>query len=389
MNRLFWQRPPLSIPLNWSGFGQAVAASLSAHKFQASNHPPSSEMVACASVRTGFDLILRQLKIPAGSEVIISGVTIQHMVDIIEHHGLKPVPVDIRPDTLGPDARDIAARINSKTRMILITHLFGFRLSMDDYAAIADKHQLILIEDSAQALAGKMNGHPRTDFALFSFGAIKDYTALGGAAVICRTQFTANQLRQLEELLPWRSEFWFLKRIARYFALKCIATPPLYGLICLLIKCITRHDGESTLYQLSRGFSSGELMNQIRHRGSPGSRQFLLKRLASIDSVQWQKAMKNIRSAVMKSGLNISGPMTPDRSWWVIPVLSPNRNDLVGEFRRRGIAASPIAGSLIVVHGQDDDSLRQCHQLMSQVIFVSKDSISQRLLSLGQFGFAK
>ena len=56
---------------------------------------PADEAIVFLSVRTGWDLLLTALALPAGSEVVTSAVTIPDMVRIIEHHGLTPVPVDV------------------------------------------------------------------------------------------------------------------------------------------------------------------------------------------------------------------------------------------------------------------------------------------------------
>src|SRR5215211_8161039 len=61
---------------------------------------PPQEAILSLSVRSGLDLLLTALELPAGSEMIVSAVTIQDMVRIIEHHRLVPVPVDVNGQTL-------------------------------------------------------------------------------------------------------------------------------------------------------------------------------------------------------------------------------------------------------------------------------------------------
>ena len=53
--------------------------------------------------RSGFDLILRALRLPRGSEIIMSSVTIKDMVKIVEHYGYVPVPIDLDVNTLSCD----------------------------------------------------------------------------------------------------------------------------------------------------------------------------------------------------------------------------------------------------------------------------------------------
>ncbi|GMF56664.1 unnamed protein product [Phytophthora fragariaefolia] len=52
---------------------------------------------------TGFDLLLQTLKLPAGSEVLCSAITIPDMIYVLRYHGLVPVPVDLDPETLAVD----------------------------------------------------------------------------------------------------------------------------------------------------------------------------------------------------------------------------------------------------------------------------------------------
>lgn len=64
---------------------------------------------------TGFDLLLQTLKLPAGSEVLCSAVTIPDMIYLLRHHGLVPVPVDLDPQTLAVDVCQLRAAVTEVT----------------------------------------------------------------------------------------------------------------------------------------------------------------------------------------------------------------------------------------------------------------------------------
>jgi len=143
--------------------------------------------LVCLSVRSGFDLLLETLDWPDGSEVLISAVTIQDMVRIIEHHGLTAVPVDIDWDSLLPGVEHVRQALTPATRAIVVAHLFGSRTRLNHLAELAAERGLLLIEDCAQAYGGhEYRGDPRADASLFSFGPIKTATALGGAVMVLR-----------------------------------------------------------------------------------------------------------------------------------------------------------------------------------------------------------
>ena len=113
----------------------------------------ANDAFACLSVRTGFDLWLKALQLPPGSEVLVSAITIRDMVRIIESHGLVPVPVDLEPDDLSVDVESLERAITPRTRAILVAHLFGTRQNLDPIFEIAQRHELFVAEDCAQAFA--------------------------------------------------------------------------------------------------------------------------------------------------------------------------------------------------------------------------------------------
>lgn len=157
--------------------------------------------LACLSICSGFDLFLQAIDLPGGSEVIVSAITIPPMVQILEHHGLIPVPVDVDIDTLSVDPTELELLIGPRTRAILVAHLFGSRMDLKPIAAIAQRHGLLLMEDCAQAYAGsEYLGHPISDVVMFSFGPIKTQTALGGAVLHFRDPTLLSRMGQLHAI---------------------------------------------------------------------------------------------------------------------------------------------------------------------------------------------
>jgi perosamine synthetase len=145
------------------------------------NHPQG---FISFSVRTAFDLYLQALNITKGSEVLLGAVTIPDMIRILQKHDLIPVPVDIDCRTLQPKLSLLEKALSDKSRILLVTHLYGDCFDIQPYLEFAQKNNLFLIEDCAQAfttLDGYL-GHNEADISFCSFGSIKTQTALGGAA---------------------------------------------------------------------------------------------------------------------------------------------------------------------------------------------------------------
>jgi dTDP-4-amino-4,6-dideoxygalactose transaminase len=113
---------------------------------------PGYPVLAVFTVRTGFDLCLGALGLPAGSEILMTALTILEMANIAKRHGLVPIPLDIEDGTMAPEISTIEAAITGRTRAIVVAHLFGLRVPMGPVIELAKKHGLIVFEDCAQAL---------------------------------------------------------------------------------------------------------------------------------------------------------------------------------------------------------------------------------------------
>lgn len=155
-------------------------------------------------VNSGTDalfLALKGLQLQAGDEVITVSNTAVPTVAAIRAAGCVPRFVDIDEDFYTMNVSQIASAINSKTRAILPVHLYGQSVDMDPLLQLATKHNLIVIEDCAQAhgtlYKGKKIGS-LGHISAFSFYPTKILGAYGDAGM-CMTQdpSLANRLRLL------------------------------------------------------------------------------------------------------------------------------------------------------------------------------------------------
>lgn len=125
-----------------------------------------------------------------GDEVIMPSYTFVSTANAVVLRGAVPVFVDIHPETLNIDPEQVAAAVTPKTRAIIAVHYAGFPADMDTLAEIARAHDLMLIEDAAQALGSTYKGRPAGslgDMAAFSFHETKNViSGEGGALTLAR-----------------------------------------------------------------------------------------------------------------------------------------------------------------------------------------------------------
>ena len=105
-------------------------------------------------VNSGSDALLLAImanNIGKGDEVITVSHTMTSTVDAIARCRAKPIFVDIKEDTYNIDPCQIENKITKKTRAILLVHLYGNSVDMDPILEIANKYNLLIIEDACQA----------------------------------------------------------------------------------------------------------------------------------------------------------------------------------------------------------------------------------------------
>ncbi|MBI1837156.1 MAG: DegT/DnrJ/EryC1/StrS family aminotransferase [Flavobacteriia bacterium] len=106
----------------------------------------------CANGTDALQIALMALGLKPGDEVITPSFTYIATTEVMALLGLKPVFVEVNPDTFCIDASKIEAVITSKTKAIVPVHLYGQAAPMNEIMAIAKKHNLFVVEDNAQAI---------------------------------------------------------------------------------------------------------------------------------------------------------------------------------------------------------------------------------------------
>ncbi|MTI63758.1 DegT/DnrJ/EryC1/StrS family aminotransferase [Methylophaga sp.] len=182
---------------NWFIMGQELAA------FEA-EFAAYCQTQHCIGVGNGLDaivLILKALKIGPGDEVIVPANTFIATWLAVEQVGAKPVPVEPLPETYNIDPTRIKAAVSSKTKAIIVVHLYGQTAEMNAVNQLAREYGLKVIEDAAQAHGSRYHNRPAGslgDAAAFSFYPGKNLGALGdGGAVVTDDSSLAATVRTL------------------------------------------------------------------------------------------------------------------------------------------------------------------------------------------------
>ncbi len=163
----------------------------------------ATHAIACGNGTDALELALSASGVKPGDEVITVAHTFAATGEAIVRLGAVPRFVDIDPDALLMDIDQVAAAINQRTKAIIPVHLYGSCVEMRPLMALANQHELTVIEDAAQA-HGAIEGGKRAgtigEAGCFSFYPGKNLGAYGDAgAVITSNSELAARIRQLRD----------------------------------------------------------------------------------------------------------------------------------------------------------------------------------------------
>ncbi|MEW6283461.1 MAG: DegT/DnrJ/EryC1/StrS family aminotransferase [Candidatus Eremiobacterota bacterium] len=326
-----------------------------------------ADALACLSVRSGLDLMLRCLELPEGSEIVTSAVTIPSMADILRHHGLVPVPVDLNLSTLAVEPRELERAVTPRTRAILVAHLFGSRMPMDAVLEVAGRLGVPVWEDCAQAFDGPgFTGHEGARVSFFSFGPIKTCTALGGALLRVRDRPLLARMRELQEVYPLQPSLEFAGRCLKTLVALGASHRTVLAILVRLCQ-LARIDVDEAFNAPGRSFPRQAFFPAIRRRPCGAMLRLLRRRLEEFDPEDLRRR-ESVRSAFVRrlpERLAVPGRQARRHTYWLLPVLSASR-ELLPAMRRAGFDATRGTSSLTCL----DPKPERCARMMQQILYL-------------------
>lgn len=252
----------------------------------------------CIGVGNGLEalhLILRAYGIGEGDEVIVPSNTYIATWLAVSYAGARPVPVEPDPRTYNLDPDRVEAAITSKTRALLPVHLYGQTADMDPLMELADKYDLKVIEDAAQAQGARHKerisgalGHA----AGFSFYPGKNLGALGDAGAV-----TTNN-----ETLAER------------------------------VRILRNYGSKVKYYNEVKGYNS---------RLDEMQAAFLRVKLKHLE--EWNKRRENIADIYLEALANLPDltlphvPQWASPAWHIFPIRHPRRDELHNYLKSKGV----------------------------------------------------
>lgn len=158
--------------------------------------------IACSSGTTALHLALASAGIKSGDEVIIPDFTMIATANSVTYTGAKFTLVDSEPDYWNIDSNKIEEKITKRTKAVMVVHTYGHSCDMGPILDIAKGHDLLVIEDAAEAHGAEYKGKRvgcLGDVGCFSFYANKIITTGEGGMVVTNNEKIAEMARLLRD----------------------------------------------------------------------------------------------------------------------------------------------------------------------------------------------
>jgi perosamine synthetase len=185
-----------------NGWGEKCYDYINKFEEEFANYQSAKHSLATSSCTGAIHLALMAMGIKAGDEVIIPELTWIASVEPILYIGAKPVFIDVLEDSWCIDPQKVREAITPKTKGIIVVHLYGNLCEMNEIMAIAKEHNLMVLEDAAEALGSEVNnlkagsiGHA----GVFSFHGTKTLSTGEGGILVTNESNIYNKAKILND----------------------------------------------------------------------------------------------------------------------------------------------------------------------------------------------
>lgn len=285
-----------------------------------------------SSGRSALYYILCAYQLGRGDEVIIQAFTCLAVAAAVQWTGATPVYTDIDPRSYNLDPTNVERAITSRTKAIIVQHTFGIPADLTALTALAQKHNLILIEDLAHAFGGTYQGKPLGtygDAAILSFGRDKTISSVFGGAIITANETIMQRVRQQQEVLPLPPMWWNIQQLLHPLIMS-IVIPTYFFMSLGKIMLIAAQKLKLLSFAVSPEEKNGQMPPFIKWRFSPALTPLLRAQLDRFDEITTHRHL-----LTQKYQSHFNHPSTETLTPWLrFPLRVPNKQQVLRQAQR-------------------------------------------------------
>jgi len=258
--------------------------------------------------------------------------------------------------------------------LILIAHLFGSRMDMAPIVGLAQRYDLLVVEDCAQAYVGhEYAGNAAADGVMFSFGPIKTATALGGAVIRVRDHRLRERMEELQRGYPLQSRWCYLKRVIKYLAFRIVSVPRIYGQLMKAMQFF-RLNYDRALANAAHSFSADQFFVQLRQRPCAALVRMLQHRIGDSDGaiaarLRVRRGRGGELARTLPAGMVVGG-QNHTHTFWVLPIRVANPGEVIATLRAAGFDATARSSMIAVPRKNGTASISESERWLQEVVYL-------------------
>lgn len=299
--------------------------------------------VAFPFARTAIYFALKSRNLPKGAEVIMPPISIKGILDVVLELGLKPVFVDIEPDTLCFKMEDLRRAISDNTQAIIVTYLYGIVPDVEQILSLCRESKLFIIEDFSQCLNGKFKGKKVGGFGhvgVYSASSIKTLDTYGGGLLVCDDESIYAAMDEERRRLSPPERVFLVKKIFTDLVRNVATTRLVFGLVVFpLLKLLNYFKPNSVLKQTGDRYAGmihslpQEWFTAYTSLQAAAGLEFI-KRLETDD----QGRLKNVRTIKASTSTRFpAGVAGGENIYWQLIVYFDDSAEMQKRLHRYGI----------------------------------------------------
>ena len=303
---------------------------------------------ATTSGTTALLMSLLALDFKPGSEVILPSYMVPEVADAIIAAQLKPVFVDIEPNSFNIDPARAQEAITPQTCALLAPHLYGKPCALKELKQIAEQSDLLLIEDLAQAIGARYHKQTVGTFghiATLSLGSMKTLNTLGGGFILTNDATLASRIENIVRAQRPPTTGTILKRYAFNVSLGMLSSRAPFTLLTFPLICTIDRLKPRLLYELLKArndstLGTGEVTRARMGRLSETQATLGLVGIKNLDENNDRRRSNGLLLSALLSHAGIPAPQEEAFEHHVFTnfvLATPNRHGFEQAMRRRGV----------------------------------------------------
>jgi len=295
--------------------------------------------IAVNSGRLALYLILKSYNFKKGNEIILPAYNYYVIPKIIHLLDLKPIFVDVDETTFTINPSLIESKITSKTKAIILTHVFGQPCDMNKSLSIAKRYNLKIIEDCAHALGSEYDKKKVGSFgtSIFSFEVTKHINTFGGGMIITNNDALYKKIKSEINNYSYPATIQISKKILKTWISVIITNPIIFSIFVYPFMLILN------IFNINIGSEKIKLdkikISKYKQKFSNIQALIGLKQLKKLNaSNQKRESIEKLYRSILKNNINIQQNIRKTKPRYMLfSVKHRNRDKIIKYLLRRGI----------------------------------------------------